>query len=183
MARHPRCRNTAVTPRAYPPVMADYSIRPAVPADGGFLADMIVEAANWRAGVTRPRPSILADVRHGAYVAGWQRPADRGVVAFDADGRPIGAAWYRLFGADRPSLGFVAAGVPELIIGVRPIWRAQGVGRALLQALTDRARSEGYARLALSVEHGNFAHELYRSEGFTVVASSTDRVTMVRLLR
>ena len=37
--------------------------------------------------------------------------------------------------------------------------------------------------LALSVEHGNFAHELYRSEGFTVVASSTDRDTMVRLLR
>lgn len=163
--------------------MADYTIRPAVPADGGFLADMVVEAANWRAGATRPRPAILADARHGSYVAGWQRPADRGVIAVDADGRPIGAAWYRLFGADSQSLGFVAAGVPELIIGVRPIWRAQGVGRALLQALADRARAEGYARLTLSVEHGNFAHELYRSEGFTVVATSPGRDTMVRLLR
>ncbi|MCP2369248.1 GNAT superfamily N-acetyltransferase [Agromyces flavus] len=163
--------------------MADFSIRPAHPADGGFLADMVVEAANWRAGSTRPRPAILADARHGGYVAGWQRPADRGVVAVDPDGRSIGATWFRLFGADRPSMGFVAAGVPELIIGVRPIWRAQGVGRALLRALADRARLEGYARLALSVEHGNFAHELYRSEGFTVVASSGDRDTMVRALR
>ena len=163
--------------------MADHSIRPAVPADGGFLADMVVEAANWRAGATRPRPAILADARQGAYVAGWQRPADRGVVALDPEGRPIGAAWYRLFGADRASLGFVAAGVPELIIGVRPIWRAQGVGRALLRALAERARTEGYARLTLSVEHGNFAHELYRSEGFAVVATSPGRDTMVRLLR
>ncbi|MBM7504466.1 GNAT family N-acetyltransferase [Agromyces aurantiacus] len=163
--------------------MADFTIRPAGPADGAFLADMVVEAANWRVGATRPRPSVLADARHGAYVAGWQRPADRGVVALDGDARPVGAAWYRLFGADRPSLGFVAAGVPELIIGVRPLWRAQGVGRALLRALADRARVEGFARLALSVEHGNFAHELYRSEGFSVVASTADRDTMVRVLR
>ncbi len=162
--------------------MADFSIRPAVPADGGFLADMVVEAANWRAGATRPRPAILADQRHRAYVAGWQRPADRGVVALDGAGRAIGAAWFRLFGGDRPSLGFVAAGVPELIIGVRPMWRSQGVGRALLRALADRARREGYARLALSVEHGNFAHDLYRSEGFTVVASAAGRDTMVRVL-
>jgi ribosomal protein S18 acetylase RimI-like enzyme len=73
--------------------------------------------------------------------------------------------------------------VPELIIGVKPMWRAQGVGRALLRELTAAARAEGFARLALSVEHGNFALELYRSEGFGVVASTPTRDTMVRALR
>lgn len=163
--------------------MAEFTIRPAAPADGGFLADMVVEAANWRAGAVRPRPAVLADARHAAYVSGWQRPADRGVVAVDPEGRPVGAAWYRLFGADRPSMGFIAPGVPELIIGVRPMWRAQGVGRALLRALADDARAGGYARLALSVEHDNFARELYRSEGFAVVAAAAGRETMVRRLR
>ncbi|GAA2039023.1 hypothetical protein GCM10009819_25070 [Agromyces tropicus] len=163
--------------------MVAFSIRAAGPADGGFLADMLVEAANWRAGATRPRPVILADATHTAYLTGWQRPADRGVVALDPEGRPVGAAWYRLFAADRPSAGFVAAGVPELIIGVRPLWRAQGVGRALLRALAEDARSGGYARLALSVEHGNFAHDLYRSEGFAIVATAGGRDTMVRRLR
>ncbi|MCK8610389.1 GNAT family N-acetyltransferase [Agromyces sp. C10] len=163
--------------------MAEFTIRPAAPADGGFLADMVVEAANWRASASRPRPVVLADARHAAYVSGWQRPADRGVVAVDADDRPVGAAWYRLFGADRPSMGFVAAGVPELVIGVRPMWRAQGVGRALLRALADDARTDGYARLALSVDHDNFARDLYRSEGFAVVAADAGRVTMVRRLR
>jgi GNAT superfamily N-acetyltransferase len=160
--------------------MADFTVRPAIPSDGTFLADMVVEAANWRAGFTRPRPTVLGDPVYRGYIAGWQRPADRGVVAVDAEGRPVGAAWYRLFASDAPTHGFVATGVPELIIGVRPLWRAQGIGRALMRSLTDAARSAGFARIALSVEHGNFAHLLYRSEGFTVVESARGRDTMVR---
>lgn len=163
--------------------MAEVTIRPALPSDGAFLADMVVEAANWRAGVTRPRPTVLADPAYRGYIAGWQRPSDAGVVALDPNGKPVGAAWYRLFGADAPAHGFVGTGVPELIIGVRPLWRAQGVGRALLQALTDAARAAGFARLTLSVEHGNFAEALYRSEGFAVVGSGAGRDTMVRRLR
>ncbi|GAA1845498.1 GNAT family N-acetyltransferase [Agromyces salentinus] len=162
--------------------MADYTIRPAVVGDGSFLADMVVEAANWRADATRPRPSVLSDPVYRNYVAGWQRPADRGFVADDAQGRPIAAAWYRLLAADVPAHGFVAAGVPELIIGVRPTWRAQGVGRALMRQLADAARTAGFSRLALSVEHGNFAEGLYRSEGFAVVATRGGRDTMVRRL-
>ncbi|MGW9181786.1 N-acetyltransferase family protein [Agromyces sp. NPDC055661] len=163
--------------------MADFTVRPAIPGDGAFLADMVVEAANWRAGITRPRPVVLADPAYRGYIAGWQRPSDQGVVALDRDGKPVGAAWYRLFAADAPAHGFIGSGVPELIIGVRPLWRAQGVGRALLQSLADAARSAGFARLTLSVEHGNFAEALYRSEGFTVVGTGSGRDTMVRRLR
>ncbi|GAA1747441.1 GNAT family N-acetyltransferase [Agromyces humatus] len=163
--------------------MADFLIRPAIPGDGAFLADMVVEAANWRQGAHRPKPVVLADPVSRAYIAGWQQPADRGVVAVDAEGRAIAAAWFRLFSPEQGARGFVATGVPELIIGVRPLWRSQGVGRSLMRSLADVARSAGYARLALSVEHGNFAHALSRSEGFSVVESSGGRDTMVRVLR
>ncbi len=158
-------------------------MRPAMPGDGAFLADMVVEAANWRAGSTRPRPTVLSDPVHRSYIAGWQRPADHGVVAVDAGSHAIGAAWYRLFSPESIVHGFVASGVPELIIGVSPLWRSQGVGRALLRALTDAARGNGYARLALSVERDNFASALYRSEGFAVIRSAGGRETMVRSLR
>ncbi|MGX5694967.1 N-acetyltransferase family protein [Agromyces soli] len=163
--------------------MAAYDVRPAGPSDGAFLADMTVEAANWRAGGTRPRPAVLADPAYRAYVAGWQRPSDRGVVAVGTSGEAIGAAWFRLFAPDSPAHGFVAAGVPELVIGVLAPWRAQGVGRTLLRRLCGAARGAGHARIALSVEHGNFAAALYRSEGFAVVASEAGRDTMVRALR
>lgn len=156
-----------------------FTIRPAVQGDGSFLGDMVVEAANWRDGAARARHEILTSPEHRRYIAGWMRPADAGYIALGADGQPVGAAWYRMLSHGDPGFGFVGTAVPELIIGVQPIWRAHGVGRALLRRLVDHAREQGYARISLSVERDNFAKNLYRSEGFVVTESGTTRDTMV----
>ncbi|MGC5169492.1 N-acetyltransferase family protein [Microbacterium sp. DT81.1] len=163
--------------------MATFRVRPAGQSDGAFLGDMVVEAANWRPEAARPKVQLLSDAEHTRYLTGWKRPADAGFIAVDAGGDPIGAAWYRLMPRSDPGFGYVGTGVPELIIGVRPIWRAHGVGRALLQALTEQARADGYARISLSVERANFATTLYRSEGFAVTQRGVGRDTMVKLLR
>lgn len=160
-----------------------FHTRPAVQADGAFLADMVVEAANWRQGGLRPRHEILTHPDHSRYVAGWMRPGDAGIVALDEQDEPIGAAWYRVLPRTDPGLGYLATGVPELVIGVRPIWRAHGVGRTLLQRLCEQARADGHGRISLSVERGNFARTLYRSEGFAVTQSGFGRDTMVKILR
>lgn len=163
--------------------MALYSVRPAEQADGVFLADMVVEAANWRDGAARPKHQILSHPDHSRYLAGWRRPSDAGFVAIDEQGEPIGAAWYRMLPRSDPGFGFVGTGVPELIIGVRPIWRAHGVGRTLLQRLSEHAVAQGFARISLSVERDNFAVALYRSEGFATTQSGIGRNTMVKRLR
>lgn len=160
-----------------------YRVRPATQADGAFLADMVVEAANWRQGGTRPRHEVIGGPDYRRYVAGWMRPGDAGLVAVDETEAPIGAAWYRVLARDDAGFGFIGTGVPELIIGVRPIWRAHGVGRALLQGLCRLAGEHGHARLSLSVERDNFARTLYRSEGFAIVRRDIGRDTMVRVLR
>jgi GNAT superfamily N-acetyltransferase len=162
---------------------SSFRIRPAAQADGLFLGDMVVEAANWRPGGSRPRHEVLSSPEHGRYVSGWQRPGDAGFVATDGNDGAIGAAWYRMLPQDAPGFGHVGTGVPELIIGVRPIWRAHGVGRALLQHLLDHARAKGFVRISLSVERGNFASTLYRSEGFAVTTAGPGRDTMVKRLR
>lgn len=162
---------------------ASHRIRPALQADGVFLADMVVEAANWSPGTARPRHAILASPEYSRYISGWKRPGDTGFVAIDEHAEPIGAAWYRMLPRADPGFGYVATGVPELIIGVRPLWRAHGVGRALLRRLVEAARAEGFARLSLSVERGNFAVSLYRSEGFAVTTPASGRDTMVKRLR
>ncbi len=88
----------------------------------------------------------MTSVEHRRYVSGWMRPGDAGLVALDGHGEPIGAAWYRMLPRSDPGFGYVGTGVPELIIGVRPIWRAHGVGRTLLHGLCDLARARRATR-------------------------------------
>jgi len=159
-----------------------FSVRPGTADDTRFIADMLVEATNWNPMTRRPRVAVLADPMVAHYISGWPQPSDRALIAVDADGTPIGACWFRIFPRNAPGYGFVASGVPELGLGVSPVWRAQGVGRELLRQTVALAASLGYQRLSLSVERANYAHKLYQSEGFLVVSSGADSDTMVKTL-
>jgi len=117
------------------------------------------------------------------YVKAWGRPGDSAVIAIDG-GFPAGAAWYRLFPRDRPGYGFVDERTPELAIAVVPNARGKGVGSALLGALLDRARAEGYGAISLSVDRNNAgAIELYERHGFERVGEDDDSVTMLAHLQ
>ena len=163
--------------------MPAFTLRAARPSDGAFLADMVVEAATWRPGVARPRHEVLASPEYQRYLIGWMRPRDAGVIAETPAGEAVGAAWYRVLPRSEPGFAYVGTGVPELIIGVRPLWRSHGVGRRLLQRLCEHAREAGFARISLSVERGNYAVALYRSVGFAVVRSGIGRDAMGKRLR
>ena len=153
-------------------VTADsWIIRRATLEDDPFLGDMLVEAANWSdEWKKKSRERIFSTPRIAHYIAGWPRESDLGVVA-EASGQPVGAAWLRFLPASDPGYGFMAADVPELTIGVAASWRGRGVGRALLRAVADEARSAGIERISLSVERKNYAQKLYSSEGYRIVDS------------
>jgi len=162
--------------------MSGFTVRPAVTGDGAFLVDMLADAASGPGARVTPRGEVLGNSGHARYVAGWRRATDEGVIALDDSGVEIGAAWYRLLPPDAPGYGWVATAVPELVIAVRPLWRAHGVGRVMLRELLVLARRNGFSRISLSVQHGNHASALYRSEGFSVFSETPDRATMVRTL-
>jgi hypothetical protein len=46
-----------------------YALRPAEQADAAFLGDMVVEAANWRAGGAHPRHEIVNSSEHRRYIS------------------------------------------------------------------------------------------------------------------
>ena len=93
------------------------------------------------------------------------RPGDAGCIA-EADGTPIGAAWYRLWTGQQHSYGYVDPSTPELAIGVLAQHRGRGVGAALLEALLQTARETSIRRVSLSVEIDNPALRLYERLGF-----------------
>jgi ribosomal protein S18 acetylase RimI-like enzyme len=154
-------------------------------ADPAFLAEMLYEAVNWRDDGAEERPVFeeqLAQPELRRYVAGWGRKGDVAIVALDRVDEPVGAAWYRLFTADEPGYGFVAADVPEVSIGVFPECRGQGVGSLLLSSLVTRARAEGYRALSLSVAKENPARRLYVRTGFEVEPGSENGAASITML-
>jgi ribosomal protein S18 acetylase RimI-like enzyme len=136
-------------------------IRPAGTQDLPFLRDMLRHAyyARW---------GSEADVPLERYVGGWGRPGDNALVAID-EFQPVGAAWYRLFEEDEPGYGFVDRNTPELTIAVVPSRRGRGLGEELIEALLERARTDRYAAVSLSVEPDNPALHLYEKHGFSKV--------------
>lgn len=148
-----------------------------------FLADMGFEAAAVSPEVrAMGKAAALAVPAIAKYLDGWGRAGDAAVVAVDDAGRRLGAAWYRLFPAAAPGYGYIASDVPELSIGVAAAARGRGIGRALLEALLETARREGYRALSLSVDRHNPARRLYERVGFRDAGVSPPEETSVTMI-
>jgi len=149
-------------------------IREASASDEAFMWRMLGYAAS-DGDDERTADDLRADPALGRYVDGWGRTGDVGVVAVDGDDSKVGAAWIRLFSADRPGYGYIDVVTPELTIACLASSRGVGVGRALIEALLDRARQAGFARVGLSVSQRNDrAKALYVSCGFQVLDPSAN---------
>jgi GNAT superfamily N-acetyltransferase len=155
------------------------TVRPAVASDAGLLEAMLVEAIGWDPARTRMEAAVVLGFHENKhYVEGWPRLDDVGVVAEDASGTPVGAAWLRFFTAADPGYGFIADGIPEVTLGVVADRRGEGIGTRLLAALEDEARRREIRTLGLSVEPANPARRLYERRGYRRVGGSGDAHTM-----
>jgi ribosomal protein S18 acetylase RimI-like enzyme len=140
---------------------------------------MLTHAYYWKERRPGEGPSPVA-----LYVKAWGRPGDTALIAID-DAFPVGAAWYRLFKREQPGYGFVDEATPELAIAVVPSRRGRGIGDALLNALYERAKTDGYKALSLAAEPENEELVSYyeNRHGFQRVAQNDgDTVTMRREL-
>jgi ribosomal protein S18 acetylase RimI-like enzyme len=155
-----------------------YTTRLATIADSFVLRGMLYEAAA-PLGKERPSPDqVLANPAVTAFVEGWGRRGDHGVIA-EADLVPVGAAWFRVFPDDDPEGGFVGGETPELLIGIVPEHRGKGVGGLMLTTLIDRARGEEKQTIGLNVPRANLpAVSLFRRFGFEVKRERDGILTM-----
>jgi ribosomal protein S18 acetylase RimI-like enzyme len=155
-----------------------YTTRLATIADSFVLRGMLYEAAA-PLGKERPSPEqVLSNPQITAFVEGWGRPGDHGVIA-EADLEPVGAAWFRVFPDDDPEGGFVGGVTPELLIGIVPEHRGKGVGGLMLTTLIERARGEEKETIGLNVPRANLpAVSLFRRFGFEVKRERDGILTM-----
>jgi ribosomal protein S18 acetylase RimI-like enzyme len=154
----------------------EYEFRDLAADDAPLLTELLRWAMGWRqvpaADGSPPAVAVAAHVFDD-----FGRPGDGGVIA-EWRGEPAGACWYRLLPSAVRGHGFVAGGVPELTIAVRPIHRARGLGGELLDRAIERARAAGFEAISLSVESDNPARGMYERRGFELAADDGSSWTM-----
>jgi len=134
------------------------------------------ERRQWLASRSPRHPVIVAETAE-FIVAGTVRPAltegglrqmRPGSASADSpssQGGPIGWASLNVFNA-REAYRFVA----DISVYVERGWRGKGVGRVLLEKLTELGRAHGHHKLVLSAFPGNAAGmALYTKSGFRTV--------------
>jgi ribosomal protein S18 acetylase RimI-like enzyme len=146
------------------------TIRDLADDEHAFLREMLYAALAWRPDRWLPPQALLVRLPQVAiFHKGWGRPGDTALVA-EEDGRLVGLVWYRYFTNERHGEGYVDPDTPELAIAVVNGRRSRGIGRRLMEAMHERARADGVARISLSVDADNPAKRLYASLGYVEYA-------------
>lgn len=134
---------------------------PVSDADLRGLAELLVDAIDSGAAV-----SFMAPLDVEAAGAWWRQAlaSDGAVVLVARDARGIVATvqLHRAWAPNQPHRGDVA----KLIVHRRA--RGAGLGRRLMEAVEDEARTAGLRLLTLDAKRGGAAERLYRAMGWTV---------------
>lgn len=160
--------------------MTEY--RPLLADENGLLEDFLYLAIHQPAGAEPLPRSMIKTPDFAAYVEGWGRADDLCLVAVEG-AEVIGAAWARVFPADRPGYDTIGPGTPELSISLRPAHRGRGIGTELIRRLLAELAERGIAEVSLSVQQSNPAHRLYRRLGFTVLHEHDGELVMRHALQ
>ena len=128
------------------------------------------ERRRWLAGRSPRHPVIVAEfivagTVSSALTEGGLKQARAGSASADNPSGPVGWASLNVFNA-RESYRFVA----DISVYVERGWRGKGVGRVLLEKLTELGRTHGFHKLVLSAFPGNAGGmALYAKSGFRTV--------------
>lgn len=140
--------------------------RPLMPSDQALLWDLL-HVSLWDPPPAPLRPrQVLDEPRVSIYARGWGRPGDVGVVGeLPGEASPVGGCWVRLL-PNRQGLAWVDEHTPQLGIAVFPGFQRRGIGRTLMLAALESARTAGYRCVSLTVHPDNPAVALYGQCGF-----------------
>jgi GNAT superfamily N-acetyltransferase len=139
--------------------------------DVPFMRSLLGFAYNWHVN------AFDTDIAITRYADGWGRKGDLALIAMDA-GHPVGAGWYRLFPETLQGYGFLDAETPEVTIVVVPTKQGQGIGKKLLGSLLDRARSDGYEAVSVSLRRDQAEVPIYLAAGFEQVREAGETLTL-----
>ena len=159
----------------------DYTIRVGRNTDEACFKDMLYHAIHLPEGAQRLDRNIVETPELARYYADWGKETDCGSIA-EIGGKPIAAAWIRLFSPTERGYGYIDETIPELSMATIPEYRGQGIGSRLLEHLLDLKQVSLLPALSLSVDRTNRALNLYRRFGFQDYSQTEKSLVMIKVL-
>lgn len=156
-----------------------YKIREMHPEEYPLLRDFLYMAIYLPEGVEPPPESILDSPALQVYIAQFGSSRHDKALVAELDGEIVGAVWSRIMN----DYGHLDDTTPSLAMSVCQSCRRQGIGTALLQHLLVLLKASGYSKVSLSVQKANFAVNLYRQNGFLIVAENSEEYIMAATLQ
>jgi len=126
--------------------------------------------------------TVLDDPKLKVYYEDFGKPDDE-CLAIEADNKIVGAVWTRILSGEVKGFGNIDEHTPEFGISLFKEYRNKGLGTILMKSMLELLKKKGYKRTSLSVQKDNYAVNLYKNVGFSVVKEMGEEYLMVCDLR
>ena len=152
----------------------DYMIREMREDEYPLLKEFLYEAVYVAKGAVPPDRSITDSPELQVYIRDFGSSRHDSALVAEMNGDIIGAVWVRIM----DDYGHIDDEMPSLAISVLRPFRKSGIGTALLNAMIERKKADGYSGLSLSVQKENYAVDMYQKAGFHVALENGDEYIM-----
>lgn len=156
----------------------NYFIREMNVSEYPLLREFLYQAIYQRDPANPIPRSIVDDPDIECYIRDFgEYQTDRCLCAQMND-KVVGAVWVR----NISGFGSIDEQTPEFAISLLPEYRGQGIGTALMEAMIEQLKTEGYAKTSLAVQKDNYALSMYLHVGFEIASENEEEYIMVYLL-
>ncbi len=152
----------------------DYQIRKIRENEYPILSDFLYEAIFIPEGMDKPPKSIIEQPELQVYVEDFGKEDDWCLVA-EVKGKIVGAVWVRIM----DDYGHIDDETPSFAISLYEEYRNLGIGTALMKAMLQFLRENGYKQTSLSVQKVNYAVRMYQKVGFEITDENEEEYIMV----
>ena len=153
----------------------EYTVRPLKESEYDVLDDFLYEAIFIPEGVEPPPKDIIERPELRVYTEDFGTRKGDCALCAECDGRIVGAVWTRIM----DDYGHIDDDTPSFAISLYREYRGMGIGTALMRAMLDRLKNEGYRRASLAVQKANYAVRLYQKVGFETVDENDEEYIML----
>ncbi len=152
-----------------------YTIRSLQKNETELLKDFLYEAIFIPEGTALPPKDIVEKPELRVYTDGFGNRRGDSCLAAVINNKVIGAVWTRIMN----DYGHVDDETPSFAISLYKEYRGQGIGTALMRAMLDLLRSQGYRQASLAVQKENYAVRMYEKLGFRTIRENDEEYIMV----